>query len=108
MMDEEKVARAIAQADGITICEGATYAQSSCRGAALAAIAALDLPARDARIRREALEAMREEAGGLIRIAIWNACRWQGKPDDVASSFINRAMSEPTMLRALATGEHLT
>ena len=38
-----------------------------------------------------------------IRIAIWNACRWQGMPQEVAQSFIGRAMDEPTMTRAIST-----
>ena len=37
-----------------------------------------------------------------IRIAIWNAGKWQGKPDEVAQSLIRKAMVEPTMIRALS------
>lgn len=37
-----------------------------------------------------------------IRIAIWNACCWQGKPQAIAQSFIGKAMEEPTMAHALA------
>lgn len=37
-----------------------------------------------------------------IRIAIWNACCWQGKPQAVAQSFIGRVMEESTMTRAIA------
>jgi hypothetical protein len=37
-----------------------------------------------------------------IRISIWNAGKWQGKPDEVAQSLIRKAMAEPPMVRALA------
>lgn len=37
-----------------------------------------------------------------IRIAIWNACKWQGtRPNDVIYSLIERAIAEPTMQRAI-------
>ncbi len=36
-----------------------------------------------------------------IRIAIWNTCCWQGKPQAVAQSFIQHAMDEPCMKNAL-------
>ena len=39
--DVERVARALAQAKGIEICSDARYAQSSFRGPALAALAAM-------------------------------------------------------------------
>lgn len=44
---------------------------------------------------------LREEIERDIRIAIWNAAKWQGKPDEVASSLIRKVMDEPTMMRAL-------
>ena len=44
----------------------------------------------------------REGVERYIRIAIWNACRWQGRPQEVAQSFIQQAMAEPAMQRALA------
>jgi hypothetical protein len=36
-----------------------------------------------------------------IRIALWNTGCWQGKPQEIAQSFIQHAMEEPTMKRAL-------
>lgn len=65
MTDEliERVARALAQADGVQICDGATYALSSYRAGALAAIAAMQADADLERIKRErdqAAEALRE------------------------------------------------
>ena len=37
-----------------------------------------------------------------IRIALWNTGCWQGKPQEVAQSFIRHAMEEPTTKRAMA------
>jgi len=37
-----------------------------------------------------------------IRIALWNTGRWQGRTQEVAQSFIQHAMEEPTMKRAMA------
>lgn len=47
-------------------------------------------------------EGRREAVERDIRIAIWNAGKWQGKPDEVAQSLIRKAMAEPTMIRALS------
>ena len=44
----ERVARALAKEDGIQICDDATYALSSYRGPALAAIAAMQTDAAPA------------------------------------------------------------
>lgn len=38
-----------------------------------------------------------------IRIAVWNACRWQGMTQEVAQSFIRHLFAdEPCMKRALS------
>lgn len=47
-------------------------------------------------------EEARQDIERDIRTAIWNAGKWQGKPDEVAQSLIRKAMEEPTMQRALA------
>jgi hypothetical protein len=47
--------------------------------------------------------AMVEEIERDIRIAVWNTCRWQGKPQEVAQSFIQHLFAdEPCMTRAIA------
>jgi hypothetical protein len=52
---------------------------------------------------RTPVEAVPDDVERGIRIAIWNACKWQGKPDDVIYSLINRAMAEPAMRAALSS-----
>lgn len=48
------------------------------------------------------VQVTREDVERDIRLAIWNAGKWQGKSDEVAQSLIRKAMSEPTMIRAIA------
>lgn len=38
----------------------------------------------------------------LIGIAVWNAAKWQGSPDEVARSLVRRVKTEPVFGRALA------
>jgi hypothetical protein len=56
----------------------------------------------------EVTSGLREAIERDIRIAIWNAGKWQGKPDEVAHSLIRKAMAEPTMIRALDAATRAT
>jgi hypothetical protein len=54
-------------------------------------------------LRAQPDPAMVEEIERDIRIAVWNTCRWQGKPQEVAQSFIQHLFAdEPCMTRAIA------
>lgn len=47
-------------------------------------------------------QSARDALVGHIRVAIWNACKWQAMGDEKAYALINRAMADPEMLTAFA------
>ena len=62
----ERVARALAKADGIQICEDATYALSSYREGALAAIAAMQANAAEQAAELAKFKALAETLAGAL------------------------------------------